>query len=354
MRAEGKITVLVTDDHAMFAQGVVRSLQEHDDIVVVGTAGSVEEAVAAARMHTPDVVLMDYELPDGTGVDAAERIKAELPDTKVVMVTSYTDETVLVRAIEAGCSGFITKHKAIQEVSSAVRAAHAGEALISPSMLARLLPRLRQNPRDLVHVTPIRGYPLGVFDIGDIITVEATLVRGDGKLILTGQLGDVMKESAQAALSYIRARALALGADDTFTGRYDVHVHVPAGAVPKDGPSAGITMATALASALTGRQIRKDVAMTGEITLRGNVLPIGGIKEKVIAAHRAGIKTVIVPKENEKDMVEIPGNVKKKLRFVFVEHMDEVLKEALGPSVGLPVLTHTAAEVRRHLPSIQA
>jgi ATP-dependent Lon protease len=189
---------------------------------------------------------------------------------------------------------------------------------------------------------------------GDIITVEATLVRGDGKLILTGQLGDVMKESAQAALSYIRARALSLGADDTFTGRYDVHIHVPAGAVPKDGPSAGITMATALASALTGRQIRKDVAMTGEITLRGNVLPIGGVKEKVIAAHRAGIKAVIVPKENEKDMVEIPANVKKKLRFVFVEHMDEVLREALGPSMGLPVLTHTPSEVRRQLPSIQA
>jgi ATP-dependent Lon protease len=189
---------------------------------------------------------------------------------------------------------------------------------------------------------------------GDIITVEATLVRGDGKLTLTGQLGDVMKESAQAALSYIRGRALALGVDDSFTSRYDVHVHVPAGAVPKDGPSAGITMATALASALTGRHVRKDVAMTGEITLRGNVLPIGGLKEKVVAAHRAGIKTVIVPKENEKDLVEIPANVKRKLRFVFVEHMDEVLKEALGPGVGLPVLTPPPSELRRSQPSIQA
>jgi ATP-dependent Lon protease len=189
---------------------------------------------------------------------------------------------------------------------------------------------------------------------GDIMTVEATLVRGDGKLILTGQLGDVMKESAQAALSYIRARALSLGADDTFTSRYDVHIHVPAGAVPKDGPSGGITMASALASALTGRQVHKDVAMTGEITLRGNVLPIGGLKEKVIAAHRAGIKTVIVPKENEKDLVEIPNNVKKKIRFVFVEHMDEVLKEALGPAMGLPALTRAPGEVRRQQPSIQA
>ncbi len=189
---------------------------------------------------------------------------------------------------------------------------------------------------------------------GDIITVEATLVPGEGKLLLTGQLGDVMKESAQAALSYIRARARRLGVDDTFTRRYDVHVHVPAGAVPKDGPSAGITIATALASALTGRVVKADVAMTGEITLRGKILSIGGVKEKVIAAHRAGIKTVIIPKENEKDLHEIPANVRKKLRFVFVEHMDEVLAEAMGQGAGLPVLTPQPTEIRRSQPSIQA
>ena len=190
---------------------------------------------------------------------------------------------------------------------------------------------------------------------GDIITVEATLLRGEGKVSLTGQLGDVMKESAQAALSYVRGRARRLGVDDTFASRYDVHVHVPAGAVPKDGPSAGITMAAAIASALTGRPVRKDVAMTGEITLRGKVLPIGGVKEKVIAAHRAGIKIVVLPKENEKDLHEIPGNVRKKLRFVFVEDMDQVLEQALAQGVGLPVIVPPAAgEVRRQQPSIQA
>jgi ATP-dependent Lon protease len=189
---------------------------------------------------------------------------------------------------------------------------------------------------------------------GDIITVEAALLRGEGKLILTGQLGDVMKESAQAALSYVRARARRLGVDDGFASRYDVHIHVPAGAVPKDGPSAGITMATALASALTGQPVRKDVAMTGEITLRGNVLPVGGVKEKVIAAHRAGIKTVILPKENEKDLHEIPANVRKKLRFVFVEHMDQVLEEALGEGTGLPVLVPPPSDLPRPQPSIQA
>ncbi len=167
---------------------------------------------------------------------------------------------------------------------------------------------------------------------GDVRGVEATLMPGDGELTLTGQLGDVMKESAQAALSYVRSRARRLGLVEDFYQKLDVHIHVPAGAEPKDGPSAGITMATALASALTGRAVKKDVAMTGEITLRGRVLPIGGLKGKVLAAHRAGIRTVILPKENDKDLAEIAENVRRRMRFVLVEHMDEVLAEALGPA----------------------
>jgi ATP-dependent Lon protease len=168
---------------------------------------------------------------------------------------------------------------------------------------------------------------------GDILFIEATKMEGEGKLILTGQLGDVMKESVQAALSFIAANAKGFGIPEDFRKKTDIHVHVPAGAVPKDGPSAGVTMLTALTSLLTGRLVRNDLAMTGEITLRGAVLPIGGVKEKVLAAHRAGIKCVLLPERNRLDLDEIPSSVLNRddMRFEFVKEMSEVLEHALLP-----------------------
>jgi ATP-dependent Lon protease len=164
---------------------------------------------------------------------------------------------------------------------------------------------------------------------GDIIFVEATKMRGEKGLTLTGQLGDVMKESAQAALAYVRSKAKGLGIEEDFFEKNDIHIHVPAGAIPKDGPSAGITMFVALTSLLTNKPVRSDVAMTGEITLRGLVLPVGGIKEKVLAGMRAGIRTIILPKKNEKDLEEIPERIRNEMNFKFIQRMDEAIELAL-------------------------
>jgi len=164
---------------------------------------------------------------------------------------------------------------------------------------------------------------------GDILTIEVSHYPGKGKLTLTGKLGEVMRESAQAAFSYIRSRAKELNIDPDFHEKYDIHIHVPEGAIPKDGPSAGITMATALVSALSNRKVKKEVGMTGEITLRGRVLPIGGLKEKALGAHRAGLTTIILPKDNEKDIEQIPESVREGLTFIPVKHLDEVLQHAL-------------------------
>ena len=168
---------------------------------------------------------------------------------------------------------------------------------------------------------------------GELLLIEAMLMPGKGQLTLTGLLGDVMQDSAQAAMSYIRARAEELGIPKEFNRKTDVHVHVPEGAIPKDGPSAGITMTTALVSTLARIPTRRDVAMTGEITLRGKVLPVGGVKEKVLAAHRAGLKTLILPKDNEKDLADIPKHVLDSLNLYMVDTMDEVLKIALAEPV---------------------
>ncbi|HJO91065.1 MAG TPA: S16 family serine protease, partial [Anaerolineales bacterium] len=173
--------------------------------------------------------------------------------------------------------------------------------------------------------TAVAWTPFG----GDVLFVEATKMPGEKGFQLTGQLGEVMQESAQAALSYIRANSDALGLSANYYQNHDIHLHVPAGSVPKDGPSAGVTMATALASLFSQKPVKPDVGMTGEITLRGQVLPVGGIKEKVLAAHRAGLTTVVMPRRNEKDLDDVPKETRKKLKFVLVDRVEEVFAEAL-------------------------
>jgi len=188
----------------------------------------------------------------------------------------------------------------------------------------RFRAEVKRRTREPGVATGLAWTPVG----GDVLFVEATAMPGSGKLTLTGQLGDVMRESAQAALSYVRGHA---GMPEGWFASHDIHIHVPAGAIPKDGPSAGVTIVTALSSLLTGRPVRDDVAMTGEVTLTGQVLPIGGLKEKALAAQRAGIRTVIAPAENEADVDEIPEHLRRRLQFRFVRDVDEVLEVALEP-----------------------
>ncbi len=221
-----------------------------------------------------------------------------------------------------------------RKVAKSVAQGKTVSAVISPASLHRYLGAIRfrhgmaEREDEVAVATGLFWTEVG----GDIFSIEVTLMKGRGNLILTGRLGEVMQESAKAAFSYVRSKANELGIDEDFHRRYDVHIHVPAAAIPKDGPSAGVTLTTALISALARRPVRRDVAMTGEITLRGKVLPVGGVKEKVLAAHRAGMSTVVMPKDNEKDLEEIPAQVKRDLKFVFVEAMDEVLATALLPA----------------------
>jgi ATP-dependent Lon protease len=256
------------------------------------------------------------------------------------IVQRYTREAG-VRNLEREISSICRKiaRKVVTEgkaFSEEISAAKVTEYLGVP----RFRPTVAEEKSEVGVATGLAWTEVG----GEILVIEATLMPGKGKLTLTGKLGDVMQESAQAAMSYVRSKADEFRLPKNFSRTMDVHVHIPEGAIPKDGPSAGITLATTLVSALSGVAVRKDVAMTGEITLRGKVLAIGGVKEKVLGAHRAGLKTIILPRDNEKDLADIPKNVLDTLDIYMVDMMDEVLKIALvGP---LPGIAPADAEVQ--------
>ncbi|MGD8257139.1 MAG: endopeptidase La, partial [Desulfobacterales bacterium] len=240
------------------------------------------------------------------------------------IIMGYTREAGLrnlEREIANVCRGVASKIAEGKEESVAVRVDDIPEYLGPVRFTSETKARITSPGI----ATGLAWTPTG----GELLFIEATAMKGQKGLTLTGQLGDVMKESATAALSYTRTNASSLGIDEDFFSTHDIHIHVPAGAIPKDGPSAGVTMLTALNSLLTNKPIPKDLAMTGEITLRGQVLPVGGVKEKVLAAHRAGIKTIIMPEWNRKDLEDIPKNVEKDIRFHFVEKMSDVLHLAL-------------------------
>jgi len=245
-------------------------------------------------------------------------------DALKVIINSYTRESgvrALERRIADICRGVAREVAEGKGDATVVGKDDVYKYLGQPKFYSEVAERINKPGI----VTGLAWTPVG----GDILFIEATKMKGKGNLILTGLLGDMMKESAQAAMSYIASKAEGLGIDESFREKYDIHLHVPAGAVPKDGPSAGVAMLTALTSLLTGKVARNDIAMTGEITLRGAVLPIGGVKEKVLAAHRAGIKTVILPEKNKADLDEVPAQVKDEMQFLFVKEMDELIDLAL-------------------------
>jgi ATP-dependent Lon protease len=296
---------------------VPQALRDRMEVLQLAGYTELEKIEIAKRFLGPKAI-------DGNGLKA-ENITF-LDEAYQTIIQRYTREAG-VRNLEREINSICRKiaRKVVVEgdtFKEEVNAAKVTEHLGVP----RFRPTLAEEKNEIGVATGLAWTEVG----GEILVTEATLMPGKGRLTLTGKLGDVMQESAQAAMSYVRSKAEEFGIPKNFNRTTDVHVHIPEGAIPKDGPSAGITLATALVSALARRAARKDVAMTGEITLRGKVLPIGGVKEKVLAAHRAGITNIIVPKDNEKDLADIPKNVLDALNIYMVETMDEVLKVALA------------------------
>jgi ATP-dependent Lon protease len=291
-----------------------------DRMEVIDLPGYVEdEKLEIARRY-----LVERQLK-ANGLTAEQ---AEITDAALrAIIRDYTREAG-VRQLEREIGAVL------RTVAMRIAEGTAQHVRIEPGDLAEILgpPRFESEVAMRTSIpgvaTGLAWTPVG----GDILFIEATRIPGDGRLILTGQLGEVMRESAQAALSLVKGKAAGLGLDPATFAKSDIHIHVPAGAIPKDGPSAGVAMYTALVSLLTNRTVRSDTAMTGEISLRGLVLPVGGIKEKVVAAARAGLTTVILPARNRKDYEEVPEAARNALRFLWAERVEDVIEAALEPA----------------------
>ncbi|OGD99066.1 endopeptidase La [Candidatus Curtissbacteria bacterium RIFCSPHIGHO2_12_41_11] len=308
-----------------------------DRLEVIGFPGYTEEE----KFHIAKRFLIPKQL-EAHGLD---KQKAEVADSSLKeVVAKYTREAG-VRELERAIASMF--RKVAKKIATGKK---SKKIKISPKQLHAYLGPHKYS-KTIAETKDEIGMSTGLSVTaagGEILFVEVTLMPGKGQLILTGQLGDVMKESAQAALSYVKSRAKILNIPEKSFGKMDVHIHVPEGAVPKEGPSAGIAITTALVSAITKIPVRREVGMTGEVTLRGRVLEIGGVKEKSLAAHRAGLTTIILPKANAKDLEEIPKNVKRDLQFILAEHMDEVLKVALTKPLPKEEKEHSKSQKVKH------
>jgi ATP-dependent Lon protease len=306
-------------------------------VMFITTANTVDSIQAALRDRMEVIQLPGYSDDEKTGIAMRFLVRKQLLAHGLTEAELTFDEAA-IRAIihehtrEAGVRNLEREiANVIRKVAREIAEGTGTEVQMSAERVRGYLgrPRFYSEVAERIDragvATGLVWTPAG----GDIVFVEASVVPGKKELRITGQLGDVMRESVEAALSHIRTRAQQLAIPDAFFETHDIHVHVPGGAVPKDGPSAGVTVAVALASALTGRLVRDDVAMTGEITLRGKVLPVGGVKEKVLGAHRAGLRTGLVPRRNEADLEELPEQVRREMQFVPLDNLDEALEIVL-------------------------
>ncbi|MCG7316079.1 endopeptidase La [Brevibacillus laterosporus] len=335
--ASALLEVLDPNQNEKFSDHYVEEAYDLSNVIFLTTANTLHTIPRPLldRMETIEIagytelekfhIMQDYLLPKNIKSHGITKEKLQVADEAMMKVIRQYTREAGVRNLNREAANLCRKAAKI------IVSGEKKRVVITPKTLENLIgkPRFRyglaEKEDQVGSVTGLAWTQVG----GDTLNVEVSVYPGKGTLTLTGQLGDVMKESAQAALSYIRSRASQWDITQDFLEKNDIHIHVPEGAIPKDGPSAGITMATALLSAMTNIPVRKEVGMTGEITLRGRVLPIGGLKEKVLSAHRAGLTTIILPIENEKDLEDIPDSVKNDMTFHPVEHMDDVIKYAL-------------------------
>jgi len=335
--ASALLEVLDPEQNYSFADHYLGVPFDLSNVMFITTANLIDPIPSPLRDRMEIITLSGYTAEEKVGIAKNYHIPKQLKEHGITDKNLKINDSALLQIIthytrEAGVRNLEREIANLcRKVARKIAEGKVGKYVISSKNLSKYLGVPKYLPEEEIKKDEV-GVSTGLAWTetgGDIIYIEATIMKGKGSLTLTGQLGDVMKESAHAALSYIRSRATTLGISNNLFSQNDIHIHVPAGAIPKDGPSAGITMATAIASVFTGRPVHKNIAMTGEVTLRGKVLPIGGLKEKTLAAKRMGIEKIIIPKRNEKDLEDIPKYVKKDMQFIAVEDMDEVLKNAL-------------------------
>jgi ATP-dependent Lon protease len=331
------LEVLDPEQNNSFSDHYLNLPFDLSNVIFITTANLVDPILSALKDRMEIINISGYTdeeklmiakkflIPRQLEENGITKENAKISDKAILMTTShYTQESGL-RNLEREIANIF--RKVARSIAENKHKLHR----ITPDNLhkylgvPKYLPEVEQETSQIGVATGLAWTQAG----GEVLYVEASTMKGKGNLTLTGHLGDVMKESAHAALSYTRSKAKELHINPDFYDNYDLHIHVPAGAIPKDGPSAGVTMATAVISALTKTPVKKDVAMTGEITLRGRILPVGGLKEKSLGAIRANIKTIIIPDRNKKDLEEIPQSIKKKLNYVFARTMDDVLQNTL-------------------------